>query len=160
VSEAPTQYDGLNLPQLLDLMHGIVVPEPVFWMPQTAGWWVLSGWLVAVCLLGLIKWLRRHRRNQYRRDSLEMLGRIDTGDADAAAQVAVIVKRTALAVYAREEVASLTGSEWAEFLARTADGDALVADSAPLIARAAYHVDVSAADIVAPARRWVKVHRA
>ena len=37
---------------------------------------------------------------------------------------------------------------------------AQVASGAPAIARAAYDEDVSAADIVEPARRWVKVHRA
>lgn len=44
-------YEGLNLPQLLDLMHDIVVPDPVSWLPQTAGWLVMTGWLLVVVLL-------------------------------------------------------------------------------------------------------------
>jgi hypothetical protein len=160
MSEATDKYDGLNLPQLLDLMHEIVEPTPVSWMPVTDGWWVLLGWLLVVCGLGTIKWLSRRRANRYRRASLQSLAGIDLEAAGAAAEVAAIVKRTALAAYPRVEVASLTGPDWAEFLRRTTASDAQVASSAPAIARAAYHEDVRAADIVEPARRWVKLHRA
>ena len=45
------KYQGLNLPQLFELMHDIVPPEPVPWMPQTPGWWVLLAWIAAVSAL-------------------------------------------------------------------------------------------------------------
>ena len=32
------EYERLNLPQLLDLMHDLVEPEAVAWTPQTVGW--------------------------------------------------------------------------------------------------------------------------
>ena len=160
MSEATEKYDGLNLPQLLDLMHGIVEPTPVSWMPQTDGWWVLLGWLLVVCALGFVKWLARRRLNRYRRISLKSLAEIEVEAPEAAAEIAAILKRTALAAFPRNEVASLTGPDWAEFLSRTAAGDTRVTDSAPAIARAAYHDDVRAAEIVEPAKRWVKLHRA
>jgi len=154
------KYDGLNLPQLLDLMHGIVEPAAVSWLPQTDAWWVLLAWLLVVCLLGVGKWLKGRRKNLYRRASLRSLADIEMDAPGAAAEVSAILKRTALAAFPRDEVASLTGADWAAFLSRTAAGDPRVADSAPAIARAAYQDDVSAAEIVEPAMRWVKVHRA
>lgn len=157
---APARFEGLNLPQLLELMHPIVEPEPVSWLPATVGWWVLLCWLLAVTVLGLARWLVRRRRNRYRRESLKSLGAIDPTAAGAAAEVAAIVKRTALAAYPREEVAALTGTDWSDFLARTAAGEPLVAECAPAIARAAYVDDVSAAEIIEPAMRWVRRHRA
>ena len=36
------RFEGLNLPQLMDLMHGLVYPDPVSWMPQTIGWQLLA----------------------------------------------------------------------------------------------------------------------
>jgi hypothetical protein len=71
-----SQYDGLNLPQLLDLMHGLVMPEPVPWLPQTPGWWIVLGWLLAVLLLAVWQLVRRRRRNRYRRDALAELDAI------------------------------------------------------------------------------------
>jgi len=158
------KYEGLNLPQLLDLMHGIVVPEPVPWTPQTDGWWVLLAWFVAVVLLCAIKYVDHRRRNRYRRQALAELGRIealtDADPAGSAAAVAMLVKRTALAVWPRDRVAALYGAQWADFLAESARHDRRVAEGASLIARAAYDPNADAAELITPARRWIKVHRA
>ena len=164
MSEVSDKYEGLNLPQLLDLMHDIVVPEPVPWTPQTDGWWVLFGWLLAIVVLSAIKYAEYRRRNRYRREALDVLDDIkDHAAADpagSAAAVAALVKRTALAVWPRERVASLYGAEWAEFLVESSRNDARVADAAMEIARAAYDPRLNGADLVKPARRWIKVHRA
>ena len=157
---ADENYEGLNLSQLLDLMHGIAVPEPVSWMPVTEGWWVLGIWLFAAFGLSLARYLYRRRRNAYRREALGLLDEIDVTAAGAAADVALIVKRTALAAYARNEVASLHGAAWARFLIESARHDRHVEQSAELIAAAAYREAVDATEIVEPAKRWVKVHRA
>lgn len=53
-----SRFDGLNLPQLIELMHEVVQPEPVSRLPQTVGWWVVLGWLVAVGLLFAARRLR------------------------------------------------------------------------------------------------------
>ena len=49
-------YEGLNLPQLMDLMHGLVMPAPVSLLPVTAGWWILSAWLLAVLIIVASLW--------------------------------------------------------------------------------------------------------
>jgi hypothetical protein len=157
-------YDGLNLTDLLALMHDIVVPEPVAWLPGTSGWWILLGWLLAVLLL--IGWaLGRHRRrNRYRREALAELKAIDRQPqrdaAEVAQQVSVLLRRTALAAYSREQVAAIYGAEWAQFLKRTANNDATIADAADSLATASYRSDVDGKKLIAPARRWIRLHRA
>lgn len=157
-------YEGLNLPDLLALMHGVVVPEPVSWLPETPGWWIALGWVLAV--LALVGWrvARQRRRNRYRREALAALKAIDAqpelGAAEAAQQIAALLKRAALAAYPREQVASLYGIAWAHFLTDSANNDPQVADAADSLAAASYRSDADGRALIAPARRWIRLHRA
>lgn len=155
-----SEYEGLNLPQLLDLLEPLVLPEPVAMLPITAGWWVLGAWLLAVLTLLGLHWRARWLADGYRREALEAIDAIarDPGD-DAAAAIAAVVKRAALAAYPRQEVASLSGEAWREFLERTAAGDARVAEGAESLAAAAYRL-IDPASVVGAARAWIRTHRA
>ena len=154
------KYEGLNLPQLLDLMHDIVVPDPVAMTPQTDGWWVVLGWSTTIVALSVVKFVQHRRRNRYRREALAELERIDTGAESAATDIASVIKRAALVAYPRSDVASLYGAAWAEFLVESAGNDSRIERAAPRMAEAPYKPGVDAAEIIRPAKRWVKVHRA
>ncbi|MEO1080132.1 MAG: DUF4381 domain-containing protein [Pseudomonadota bacterium] len=158
------RFEGLSLSQLLDLMHEIVVPDAVSWTPQTGGWWVVLGWVLVVASLCALRYVEHRRKNRYRREALKSLARIaeTAGEepAASAAAVAELLKRTALAAWPRERVASIYGSAWAEFLVETSAQDADVARAAPLLARAAYDNGIRGADLISPARRWIQCHRA
>lgn len=159
-----TGYEGLSLPQLLDLMHDLVPPEPIAWTPQTIGWLVAGVWLLVV--LGLLVWHRVQvwRRNRYRREALAELRAIssqpDLSPQAMASEIATLIKRTALAAYERDEVAELYGEEWAEFLRQSSANDRLVDASAQALGNAAYSRNANGPDLVKPAQRWIKVHRA
>lgn len=159
-----SRYEGLSLPQLLDLMHEIVIPEPVAWIPQTAGWWVALGWLLAVILLVAVSVRRRRRRNRYRRDALRALQAVgangDLAPQESARAVAEILKRAALAAYPRDQVASLHGDAWARFLRESSGNDGQVQGAAKQLAAAAYRPDADGGQILEPAKRWVRLHRA
>lgn len=159
-----SQYDGLNLPQLLDLMHGLVMPGPVAWLPQTPGWWIVVGWLLAVLLLLAWQFARRRQRNRYRRDALTELRSIaaqtELGPAESAQRIAALLKQTALAAYPRKDVAALYGRDWAQFLRESAGNDPQIAEAADLLAAAAYRPDVDGSALTGPARRWIRLHRA
>lgn len=158
------QYEGLNLPQLLDLLHDIVRPDPVAWTPQTIGWGIVGIWLAVVLILVGWNQYRQWKRNRYRRDALAALPPIEAAAADnpaaAAADLAALLKRTALVAYPRPTVASLYGPDWARFLCESTSNDPDVAAAAERLATAAYRVDVDAQALIAPARRWIKLHRA
>ncbi len=156
------EYQGLNLPQLLELMHGPVELEAVAWTPQTAGWLVLALWLLVVLLLASVRSFASRRRNRYRRAALAELKALRfsarQGEADAGA-LAALLKRTALAAYPRRQVASLHGRRWADFLRRSSRNDRVIGEKADELAAAAYTPDVDVEALFEPARRWINVHR-
>lgn len=159
-----SQYDGLNLPQLLELMHELVIPERVAWLPETPGWWISLGWLFAVVLLAGWHFIKRRRLNRYRRDALAELRTIEAqtelGPTESAQRIATLLKRTALVAYPREDVAALYGGDWAQFLRESARDDRQIAEAAELLAAAAYHPDANGSELARPARRWIQLHRA
>ena len=159
--DAPSPYEGLELVELLDLMHPLVAPEPISMLPQTAGWWVVAAWLVM--MMGLLVWqiLRHRRRNRYRREALAELRLIaaQADDPTAAVRLARVLKRTALAAYPRAEVAALHGEAWAAYLVRTCPGDANLAVNAPRLAALAYAGDDDVASLIEPAQGWIRRHR-
>lgn len=153
-----SEFEGLSLPELLDRMDPLVIPEPVSWLPATSGWWILACWLAGLFLVVAWHVMSRWRKNRYRREALAAL---DAGSgAPAAVDIARVLKRAALAAYPRERVASLSGSAWAAFLRETSGDDSVVAEAAEQLARAAYQPDVDPAALVEPARRWIRCHRA
>jgi hypothetical protein len=159
-----SRFEGLNLVDLLRLLHEIVIPEAPSLMPHTPGWWVVAAWLVAVVLIGLSQWLAYRRRNRYRREAAAELETIAASaaaqPAASAAAIAGLLKRTALAAYPRERIASLHGNDWARFLCESAHDDPIVSASADRIAAAAYRRDADGGGLIDAARRWIRVHDA
>lgn len=177
-------YEGLNLPELLNLMHPLVMPPPVSWAPQTPGWWILKGWLIGlVWVLGTGAY-RKYRHNRYRREALAELERIavrcENQPDRCAGEIAELVKRTALAAFPREQVAGLFGQDWAAFLVRTGRRKTRTAHlrqsahslhrkrrrttaaatpgDLALFAEAAYVSEVDVNRLVSAARWWIENH--
>ena len=112
-------------PTSLQLLHDIVTPAPTPWLPPAPGWYALG-----FCLLLLLTWFsikqyQAWQRDRYRRESLVILTQIEKGLADPdqyqqlLPQLPLLVKRTALAAYGRDLVASLSGTDWLAFLDKT-----------------------------------------
>ena len=99
-------------PANLSNLHDIVVPEPVSWWPLAPGWWIV----IAVVLLALasiiFREVRRYRANAYRRAALRELAATKTPAA-----IAIVLRRTALAVSSRQDIAALHGAQWLDWLA-------------------------------------------
>ncbi len=95
----------------LNDLHDIVLPEaPGLW-PFAPGLWALIG-LVGLLLIAILWQLsKRHQANAYRRAGLQLLQ-----SATSTYDINVVLKRVALAVYPREQVAPLHGADWTRFL--------------------------------------------
>lgn len=158
--DAEVGLEDLDLLGLLDRLHDVVPPDPVSLLPSAPGWWVLLTWLLAAVALRGLEAQRRRVRDAYRRAALAELDRIEGRDEGLAEAIAVLLKRTALAAYPREAVATLHGDAWAAFLIRSAGDDPVVADAASSLARAAYVGDQDGRRLLGPARRWIELHRA
>ncbi|MBK6737400.1 MAG: DUF4381 domain-containing protein [Haliea sp.] len=184
-------------PTGLDKLHDILVPPPVPWWPPAPGWYWVLGLAAVIGAVLLWRAVARWQRNHYRREALAELAQIEarldanskapvdariiasdtqarthapnalTPDA-ALAAMAVLLKRTALTAYAREQVASLTGPAWFAFLDNT--GGTRFSDGlGAALARANYHCDSGSgeraaseciADVANEIRRWIAQHRA
>ncbi len=95
----------------LSNLRDIVIPDPLPLWPPAPGVWVALGIVVAMVLLFGWRLYTVRKRSAYRRAGLLLLG-----SAETAYDVAVVVKRVALAVFPREQVAPLYGDDWAAFL--------------------------------------------
>ncbi len=154
------RFEGLNLPQLMELLHPVVYPETVSWLPQTTGWTVLGIWLLLSLLLIGIETLRRYRANAYRREALAILTAIDPFTPDARQQLSSLVKQTALAIYSRDTVASLSGDEWQNFLLQSVAPGRLSRSEAQTLSRAAYDPEIDSTSLKSAARKWIACHHA
>jgi Domain of unknown function (DUF4381) len=150
----------------VDPVAGLVdirLPAPVSLWPQT---WPLRIALAVVAVgLAVGAWYlaRRWYRNRYRRAALAELDRIEGGSdvAGIPLDLASLVRRTALAAFPRDKVASLTGVQWLAFLDRTADMRAFSEGGGRALEDMAYRP--SPADVrplIGAVRHWIKAHHA
>ncbi len=148
-------------PGSLDRLHDIIAP-PVPWWPPALGWFVLSALLLV--LLTTVAWqaAAAWRRNRYRREALAEISRIEAGadDGQKLSQLAELVKRVGLATYSREQVASLTGDDWLQFLDRSGATTAFTRCPGQVL-ETYYQPGPHAvsAELLAAVRRWIKHHR-
>jgi len=147
---------------LLELRDIHAAPPPGLW-PPAPGWWVLAILLAALLVLGLL-WLRRRiRARRFRQQVMLELDRIskryEDSHAGLVAETGVWLRRVALHRYPAEQVASLTGSAWLEFLDATGgagefcNGVGQVLESGPY----SPHVPAVAADsLLDLVRSWAR----
>ena len=155
----------------LDRLHDIIVAPPVPWWPPASGWYWVLGLMVIMLLAALITGLIRWQHNRYRREALAELARQEAALENLERRPSILLdcaellKRTAVTAFPREDVATLTGLKWFEFLDDTARGsrfrDALGAtlENALYDPRAADTLDLRKLHSVVEAiRHWIKFH--
>lgn len=132
----------------LSNLRDIVMPDaPPFW-PPAPGLWVALAMVAAILLLVAWRLYTVRNRNAYRKAGLMLLG-----NAETAYDVSVVLKRVALAVFPRDQVASLYGDDWAAFLHKTCPRSyfkALVSSSSDA---------EPDGDLVELASIWIRHHR-
>ena len=155
----------------LDRLHDIIVAPPVPWWPPAPGWYWVLGLMVVMLLAALITGLMRWQHNRYRREALAELARHEMAlqnaelRSPALLSLAELLKRTAMTAFQREDVATLTGLKWFEFLDDTARGSRFRDALGALLENALY--DPRTADsldprklhsVVEAIRHWIKFH--
>lgn len=109
----------------LERLHEIILPDPVPWIPLTAGWYALFTLILVAAGWWGYGQFRRSMRNRYRRLALRELSIIEDQLAQsgrrpqALAQISILLKRTALSAFPRADVAWLSGDRWLAFLDKT-----------------------------------------
>ncbi|MEM6279126.1 MAG: DUF4381 domain-containing protein, partial [Verrucomicrobiota bacterium] len=130
-------------------------PAAVSWWPLASGWYFVGAVvLIALVWQGWRRW-RSWRASAYRRAALEELA-----EAHSSLDVATILRRTALAIAEREEVAERSGSVWVEWLEEALPGS-LEAGVREQLVDGIYQSrsDTPASDSLrAYAARWIRFH--
>lgn len=130
-------------------LRDIHLPEAVSWWPPAWGWWLLV--LAVVLAAGLAWWLlrrwpARRRTASLRRQALRELDAVEadyraSGDPRAAvAALSMLLRRLALSVAPREQVAGLAGEPWLDWLRSRCD-DPTFRELAAVLAESPYHPD-------------------
>ncbi|MGI1661965.1 DUF4381 domain-containing protein [Palleronia sp. KMU-117] len=110
-----TDHAGpVNLVDLIDALIEPSEPAPVPLVPETWGWALL-----AVIAAGLFVWLVRRRVAHRRANAYRQAALAELAQATTPAEIAVVLRRAALAAWPREDVAGLAGADWIAFLDRT-----------------------------------------
>jgi hypothetical protein len=158
-------------PTSLDNLFDIVLPPPVPWWPPAPGWFVVAGVLLLLVLWIARRAWKRWRAAAYRRAALAEWQQLKARAADPEQRQAALrylpelLKRTALAAFPREEVASLSGMDWLRFLDCTGHTNAFMHGRGRLLPDLAYdpqaaaHLDTATVEeLFGIVRRWIRGH--
>ena len=159
-------------PGSLQNLNDIVLPATVGWWPLATGWYVLIGFLLIAFAWFSYRSLRCWINNGYRRAALhelqlleERIQQPEVRDASLR-QIPVLLKRTALSVYPRSQVASLTGKDWFDFLNSTVKNPSFNESSANTLNKVSYSAGgLSSVDsqaitaLLNASRSWLKHHQ-
>jgi len=100
----------------LDNLHDIIVPDPVGLFPLAPGWIVLL--LLLLTLLFHFGWQKYlvYKKEQYRREALEALQTLKENSSANTLSLLSLAKRTGIAAYGRESIATLYDESWWDFV--------------------------------------------
>jgi hypothetical protein len=105
-------------PDWLDLLAPAHSPEPPGWWPLAPGWWAIM--ILALIILACIVWRQLRPSVRRRRAALRELKKLSTRTIDhhaLAVGLENLLRRYAIAHFGRDQVASLSGESWINFVA-------------------------------------------
>lgn len=160
--------DPAALPDPVAGLIDIPLPREVSLWPQTWPARIAIAVLVTALLVSIWYVARNWRANRYRREALSELYRIENSDHfsndETLVRITLLVRRTALAVFPRERIASLVGMPWLVFLDNSYGGRDFSQGSGRILVSDAYQkISPSNADLhslIVLVRRWIKKHHA
>ena len=113
-----------DLAILLKDLHDLQLPLAPSWWPPAIGWWLLL--LLAVALYFVIRWFKHRSQTVSAVPPRELafaglkqaqVSFAQTNDLyQLAADLSVLLRQVAMTLASREEVASLTGTAWLQWL--------------------------------------------
>ena len=106
-------------------LKDIHLPPPVSFWPPAPGWWILAVLLISSLFIGGVLFYRQHKKRKPKTEALRILKDLQIMFQNSQDEVASLrnlsnlLRRTALTFYDNDEVASLQGSSWLEYLDKT-----------------------------------------
>ncbi len=147
------QLEDIHLPQ-----------QPGFW-PPAPGWWLLLALLLGLALLAARKvrsMLQQRKQQRAVEATLQRLRReLDSGNPQQAiTDINVFLRKMALTHYPGEDIASLTGRQWLEFLDRSGHTTEFTRGAGAILAEGPYRAEPPAtldkAALIKAVEQWIK----
>ncbi len=150
----------------------ISLPDPVSYMPQTLGWYILFAFVLILAVWLGYRGYRRWMANRYRTfalrrlDNLEQELRQPDSRINALTAIPVLIKQTALKCYRRAEIAQMSGKEWLAFLDKSYGGKGFTDGPGVLLPGISYGSqkaldyieDEEITRTVSLVRKWIEKH--
>ncbi|MEP2783965.1 MAG: DUF4381 domain-containing protein [Pseudoruegeria sp.] len=152
---APENAAPTSLADLIDQLQEVSEPPAISMFPQTVGWVVVAAIACAVLCWFAVRQYRMYQANAYRRAALFEM----TFLTDNPAELATLLRRTALVAYGRPTVAGLQGADWVEFLKDSLGSASFDEQAARTLTAAPYRPTMASPDLMQFALHWVKHHK-
>ncbi|MEQ1529111.1 MAG: DUF4381 domain-containing protein [Methylococcales bacterium] len=122
-------------------LKDIHIPADIGWWPPAIGWWLLV--ILIPLAMALVYWLyQRMTRKTAIKTAQILLTDIKSNFGDDTGrqlrELSVLMRRVAISVVARQNVASLVGKDWLEFLDEKSTGTLFQQGIGQLLAEAPY----------------------
>lgn len=152
--------DPLDLP-----LRDIHLPDAVGLWPLAYGWWVLIFILLSMVLITVFLYYR-NKRNRLSAITLakKELAEIqdafsrDNNSEQLVRQVSILMRRLAISLFPRTDVAHLTGQGWLNFLDQCVEGDPFSGGEGRILIDAPYRQNFESEDIETVVRycsQWI-----
>jgi len=149
-------------------LRDIHLPAEPGWFPPAPGWWLV----LAAVLLGavLVYFLIKYRKKQarFRQEAISLIEELlirhenrELPAPEAIASISATLKRVAITLYGREQVAKLSGQDWLDFLDAHAKTSRFQTDDGRALVTSSYQADttVSVQTVAALAKDWIREQR-
>ncbi|OED42335.1 hypothetical protein AB833_06690 [Chromatiales bacterium (ex Bugula neritina AB1)] len=130
--------------QLLARLRDPHLPPSLEWWPPAPGWWLLAALVILLVVL-LVRWRIARRKPHWRKSALQILDQLDARRLHTAkdcsevlSDCSILMRRVAIAVRPREEVAQLTEAQWLSTLDSISGTDQYSAGGGRLLVRHPY----------------------
>ena len=159
-------------PASLQNLNDIVLPAATGWWPLATGWYVVLILLLLALVWFAYQVIQRWTKNRYRRAALGELESITAAIEDGSSkeislrQIPVLLKRSALSAFPRNEVASLSGGRWYDFLNSKVLSPLFTETVTNTLENISYSTgdlstvkDQEITDLLGATRHWIKNHQ-
>lgn len=147
----------------LAALKDIHLPDAIGWWPPAFGWWLLLILVLVVILLVLISVRKRWERMAPYRAAMKEFERIaadyqlQKNPVKLSQQLSILLRRIAISIMPRKEVAGLTGELWLEYLDKLSGQTILCSDTGRQLLQAPYRAGatVDGDALLAVCKQWI-----
>lgn len=144
-------------------LKDIHLPEAIGWWPPAIGWWLLAVFipLLIVFLYWFYKRLTRKTALKTAKKNLAAIRESSSLDnGQKLRELSMLIRRVAISINPRIEVASLTGRQWLAFLDKSVSGSPFSEGHGQLLANAPYRnaspSELETAQLISLCADWLK----